>query len=245
MTPYHCREGHFSSFVKGLCNSPEWRSSYPGKDLPNLYTMLKEKYGHIFIIHRLDKDTSGIICFGKNSEAHRDLNIKFDRGELKKNYIALVEGKLKKNKGTINLPIASSKIKKGTMVIDKRYGKKCITNYEVIEEYRKYSLLLIKPETGRTHQIRVHLSSISHPIIMDKIYNPSPEPILLSEIKPEYKTKADSKEKPLLERLALHAKSLEFFHFRKAKVINIEANLHKDFEITLKYLRKYELKENF
>ncbi len=225
-------------------NKPSGLLSIPdrfNKDLPNLYILLKEKYGKIFIIHRLDKDTSGIICFGKNSEAHRDLNIKFDKGQVEKTYIALVEGKLEKNKGTINLPISYSKIKKGIMMIDKKYGKKCITDYEVIEEYRKYSLLLISPKTGRTHQIRVHLSAISHSVVMDKVYNPNPKPILLSEIKLDYKPKKDNIEKPLLRRLALHAKSLEFLHFRKGKIIRKEANLHKDFEITLKYLRKYGL----
>lgn len=209
------------------------------KELPNLYTMLKEKYGNIYIIHRLDKDTSGIICFGKNSEAHRDLNIKFDKGEVKKTYIALVEGKFIKKEGIINLPIAPSKFKKGRMIVDKRYGKKCITFYEVKEEFKNYSLLYITPETGRTHQIRVHLSYISHPVIMDTIYNQNPEPVFLSNIKQDYKFKIGEEEKPLLERLALHSKELEFFHFRKQRMIKIEAPLHKDFEITLKNLRKY------
>lgn len=223
-------------------NKPSGLLSIPdrfNKNLPNLYSMLKEKYGNIYIIHRLDKDTSGIICFGKNKDAHRDLNIKFDKGEVKKTYIALVEGKFSEKNGIINLPIAQSKIKKGKMMIDKKYGKESITRYEIKEEFKDYSLLFIKPETGRTHQIRVHLSAIFHPVVMDTIYNQNPKPIFLSDIKPDYKVKQDVKEKPILERLALHSEKLEFFHYKKQKKILVSAKLHKDFEITLKYLRKY------
>lgn len=209
------------------------------KDLTNLYALLKAKYGQIYTIHRLDKDTSGVICFGKNAEAHRDLNIKFDRGEVYKTYIALVNGKLQNKNGTIDLPIAPSKNKKGTMVIDKRYGKVAITNYTVLNEYRNYSLLEIHPETGRTHQIRVHLAGIGYPLAIDPIYNKDGKPIFLSMLKKDYKKHDEKDEKPIMSRLTLHAKKIEFFHFRKRENVCYEAKFHNDFKLLIKYLDKY------
>jgi RluA family pseudouridine synthase len=225
-----------------VLNKPSGVLSIPdrfNKDLPNFYTLLKTKYGQIYIIHRLDKDTSGVICFGKNAEAHRDLNIKFDKGEVYKTYIALVCGKLKNKTGTINLPIAPSKNKKGTMVIDKKYGKVAITNYAVLGEYRNYSLLEIHPETGRTHQIRIHLAAIGYPLAIDPIYNKDGKPILLSMLKKDYKRHNEKEEKPIISRLTLHAQKIEFFHFRKKENVCFEAKFHNDFKLLIKYLEKY------
>lgn len=155
-------------------NKPAGMLSIPGrfdKNTASLQDILKEKYGDIFTVHRLDKDTSGVICFAKNAEAHRNLNMQLDRHEVRKKYLAIAAGIFRKRSDRIDLGLSPLKKKKGLMVVDRRHGKKAITDYEVIEQFKNYALVQAMPRTGRTHQIRVHLAAIGHPLACDLFYN--------------------------------------------------------------------------
>lgn len=222
-----------------LLNKPANLLSIPDrfkKEIPNLYEMLKRKYGNIFVVHRLDKETSGLICFAKNEEAHRELNLQFEKHQTEKFYLALVNGKMKMQKGKIDFPISENPFKKGTMLVNKKNGKEAITEYEVMEEFKNFSLVKIKLLTGKTHQIRVHFQYIGHPLVVDSVYGNRTE-LFLSEIKTKYKNNKE-KESPLISRLTLHSFQLEFFHFRKKEWLQNEAPLPKDFEALLNQLRK-------
>lgn len=223
-----------------IINKPAGMLSVPDRfnqEIPNLYNILKLKYGNIFIVHRLDADTSGVIVFAKNQAAHRDLSIKFEKRDVKKNYVAIVNGKIEKQDNSINLPVAERKGKPGTMKIYRYAGKKAITNYKVLESFKRFTLVEVELLTGRMHQIRVHFQAIGHPLAVDPVYG-GREALFLSEIKSRYQKKEDEEEKPLIRRLTLHAKSIEFKHYRTNKIIRVEAQIPKDFKALLNQLRK-------
>jgi 23S rRNA pseudouridine1911/1915/1917 synthase len=206
--------------------------------IPNLYDILSEKYGKIFVVHRLDKETSGVICFAKNEEAHANLSEKFEEHDVNKVYLALITGHLRNKEGRIDLPLSENEKVPGTMKVDYENGKRSITEYRVLEEFENYSLVEVRPLTGRMHQIRVHFKAIGHPLAIDSVYG-GREEIFLSEIKKKYKVKEDEAERPLMNRLTLHALKLGFFHFRKKEYVEFEAKLPKDFESLIRQLRKY------
>ncbi len=225
-----------------VLNKPAGVLSIPdrfARAIPNLYDILTEKYGKIFVVHRLDKETSGVICFAKNEEAHADLSEKFEEHDVNKVYLALIIGHLRNKHGRIDIPISENLKVPGTMKVDYESGKRSITEYKVLEEFEDFSLLEVRPLTGRMHQIRVHFKAIGHPLAIDPIYG-GRQGIFLSEIKRKYKSKVDEVEKPLMSRLTLHAFKLGFFHFRKKEYVEFEAKLPKDFESLLKQLRKYK-----
>ncbi len=168
------------------------------------------------IVHRLDKDTSGIIMIAKNDKAHINLSEQIKDHKVKKTYIALVRGMVKENEATINMPIGRSERDRKKMAVTKK-GKEAITHFKVLERYDKYTLLQVNIETGRTHQIRVHLSQIGYPIVGDEVY---------SNGKNEWNVKGQ----------CLHAKSLEFKHPITGKAMLLEANLPEYFETILKEL---------
>ena len=204
--------------------------------IPNLYHILGERYGEIFVVHRIDKQTSGVIAFAKNADAHKALNAQFENHRIQKKYVVLVQGILKEADGSINLPIGENSGKAGTMKIDTVHGKESVTKYKVIERFVSFTLVEAEPLSGRTHQIRVHFKAIGHPLAVDEIYG-NTEGIKLSSLKKNYKLKPGSIEKPLISRLTLHARSLRFFHFRSQNELTIEAPLPKDFESVIKQLR--------
>ena len=168
------------------------------------------------IVHRLDKNTSGAIIIAKNDKAHIHLSDQLKNHKIKKTYIALVRGVVKENNATINMPIARSKKDRKKMDIDKN-GKEAITHFKVLKRFSDCTLLEINIETGRTHQIRVHLSHIGYPIIGDDVYS-------------------NGKNKWGIEGQCLHAKSLDFRHPITGKDIHIEADLPEYFENILKEL---------
>jgi RluA family pseudouridine synthase len=185
------------------------------KNMENLYDSLKNVYKNIYVIHRLDKGTSGIILFAKNADFHRRLSILWEKGKVRKTYYAVVHGKFSNERGRINSPIGRLKKKKGVMTIDYKNGKKCITEYKVIKTIKNFSLLEITPHTGRTHQIRVHLASIGHPVAGDVLYN---------------RIEATGKETFIddCSRLCLHAYGIEFFYAEAGKKIQITAPLPEE-----------------
>ena len=168
------------------------------------------------IVHRLDKDTSGIIVVAKNDKAHINLSEQIKEHRVKKTYIALVRGIVQENEATINMPIGRSEKDRKKMAVTKK-GKEAITHFKVLQRYDNYTLLQVNIETGRTHQIRVHLSQIGYPIVGDEVY---------SNGKNEWNIKGQ----------CLHAKSLEFTHPITGEKMYLEAKLPKYFENMLKDL---------
>lgn len=171
------------------------------------------------IVHRLDKDTSGAIIVAKNDKAHIGLSEQLKNHEAKKTYLALVRGIIKENEATINMPIARSKKDRKKMDVDKD-GKEAVTHFKVLRRYaNKYTLLKINLETGRTHQIRVHLSHIGYPIIGDEIY---------SNGKNEWNVRGQ----------CLHAWKLEFKHPITGKEISLEAKIPEYLKNIIKELEE-------
>jgi len=207
--------------------------------LPNLYTTLKDKFGEIFIVHRLDKETSGIICFARTEDSHKALCRQFEQRKTKKIYLTLVQGILQKKEGVIDAILAKDEYRPGRMTVVKKKGKPSVTEYKVIEEFERYSLVEANIKTGRQHQIRVHFKHLGHPPAIDPIYSDKSE-MYLSEIKRKYTQAGRGKtERPLMSRTTLHAHRLSFVHPLTSEVVNYEADLPKDFKALLTQLRKW------
>lgn len=219
-------------------NKPSGLLSIPdreGKEV-SLKSLLKERYGDIFTVHRLDKDTSGLIVFARNEAVHKHLSLQFEERQTKKIYQGLVIGSLAEAKGSINSPIAEHPALNGTMIVHRK-GKESLTDYEVMDDFGIYSFVQFRIHTGRTHQIRVHMKEIGHPIVCDPLYGDG-KPVLVSSLKSKFKLSKDvEEERPILNRLALHAYLLTF-HDRKGKLIELEASLPKDMRATLQQLAK-------
>ena len=201
--------------------------------LKNLRTILQKKYGEIFIVHRLDKETSGIMLFARNAEAHKVLNEAFSGREVDKTYLAIAQ-KPGLSSGTIEENIAESTKLPGRYEI-KSKGKSAITKYNVIEVFKNYALLEVKILTGRTHQIRVHLKHIGAPLLVDSKYGMA-DAFYLSSIK--RLRKRPSQERPLISRCSLHAYKIELIHPTTGKSVSFTAEPPKDMKATLNQMRK-------
>ncbi|MEO6832816.1 MAG: RNA pseudouridine synthase [Chitinophagaceae bacterium] len=206
-------------------------------NLPSVRTLLQQELGMpLFVVHRIDRETSGLILFAKNESAHRYLSMLFEKHEIEKFYAGLVQGRVQPEAARIELPIAEHPFVKGKMIVAKK-GKESVTDYRVVESWPLFSLMQWQIHTGRTHQIRVHMAASGHPIVCDEVYGDG-KPFLLSMIKPKYKlSKQDETEKPLLNRLALHAYRLSFVG-PKGNTITAEASLPKDIAACVAQLRK-------
>ncbi|HKB34835.1 MAG TPA: RluA family pseudouridine synthase [Gemmataceae bacterium] len=189
------------------------------------------------IVHRLDRDTSGVILIAKEEQTHRDLSLQFELRKVFKEYRALTNGVLDRDSDYIEGRIARHPHDRVKMTVtdDEEEGRDACTYYEVIERFRGYTYCRCHPRTGRTHQIRVHLASLGHPILADKIYS-SRDGLRLSDLDPAAAGDADA---VLLSRQALHAYRLRFQHPRTGKIIEAEAPLPDEFQKTLDALRKY------
>ena len=137
--------------------------------LPSVLGFLKEKYGKVYIVHRLDRETSGLICFALTAEAHRNLSMQFENREVEKLYWVIAEGRFREPTGTIDALLEPNPMKGGTMRVG-REGKSSRTDYEVLEQFRDYALVQANIKTGRMHQIRVHFEHIGHPLAVDPLY---------------------------------------------------------------------------
>jgi RluA family pseudouridine synthase len=206
------------------------------RSIINLSELLREVIEPLFVVHRIDRETSGVVLFAKTAEAHAFLNDAFESREVRKSYLAIVAGSQIPDAGAIDLPIGESEGKVRKMRIDSRRGKEARTEFRVVERYNGYALLDVRPHTGRTHQIRIHLAAKNLPIVADPLYGDG-QPFFLSAIKRNYKTKGE--EQPLLWRTALHAHSLSFTHPVTKEMMSIEAPLPKDMGAVVKALRKY------
>lgn len=194
-------------------------------------------------VHRLDKEASGVILFAKNSTTRTYLEQQFQKREIHKSYDVLVQGEIDQDNGSIELSLTEDWERPGRVKVDKKRGKHSLTRFEVLERFKGVTLLKVHPLTGRQHQIRVHLQALGYPVICDALYGSS-RPYYLSEMKRFYKEKKDQPEKPLMNRLALHAVRLTFLTL-EGSVQTIEAPLPKDFVVFLKYLRKFWGRSHF
>lgn len=189
------------------------------------------------IVHRLDKEASGVLLIALDAESERSLGMQFQKREVGKRYLALVSGEISAD-GSVDLSIGPDPKDVTRMVLSRGRGKPARTLYHPLERFRGFTLLEVVPETGRTHQIRIHLSAIGHTLAVDRLYGGGTT-LRLSEIKREYRAKKHEAEKPLMSRLTLHAESLEFRDPRTGELKRASAPLPKDFTIALKMLRKY------
>ncbi|MEO5984248.1 MAG: RluA family pseudouridine synthase [Ferruginibacter sp.] len=202
----------------------------------SLKEFLIEKYGVIFTVHRLDKETSGIVLFAKNAASHKFLSRLFEEREIKKYYLGIVIGSPPEKAGSIEAPITEHPLHKGTMHIHKT-GKPSFTTYEVLDANKNYSLVSFQLHTGRTHQIRVHAKHIGHPLACDPLYG-NGNPVKLSSFKKNYKTgKHDDEERPMLSRLALHSYKLIFTDAGGIKR-ELIAEMPKEFRALMMQLKK-------
>jgi len=221
-------------------NKPSGWLSIPDRhdhELISVKTWLEAKGDKVFIIHRIDKDTSGLIVFAKNAEAHKYYNTLFQNRNLEKTYFGLTAGTFNHEHGVCDQPIEEHPVVAGKMRVGRK-GKPALTHYFVEEQFKGFSLMRFVIETGRTHQIRVHMQNIGHPLACDPLYG-SADFIKLSSFKKKFNlSKKDEEERPLLARLALHAYSLSFVD-RQGVEITLTAPLSKDLEACLKQMRKW------
>lgn len=219
--------------------------------LPNIRGILQAKYRQhsgqnaqaIWIVHRLDVGTSGVLLLAKSAGFHQKLSQLFEKNEIRKTYLAIVNGCPKEKEGRINHPLRQFSKHKSLMKIDAK-GKPSLTEYRVIETFRRFSLLEVHPQTGRTHQIRVHLAAIDCPLTVDPLYGNS-ESLCLSEIKQRYRRSEHKPERNLIDRLTLHAFQISFTNPLTHKKQIFEAPLPKDFNGVLKSLRKWNSSKKF
>ncbi len=175
-----------------------------------LKELLEKKYGKIWVVHRLDKGTSGVMIFARTAEAHKGLNTQFEQREVSKRYHAIVEDEPEWNEYTARHPLHPNVGRKHRTVVDNHRGKASETAFSVLARYQAHCKLEAEPKTGRTHQIRVHLSASGYPIVGDTLYG--------------------AEETALIARPALHAQSLGFTHPITKKGLFFEAPYPEDFE---------------
>lgn len=224
-----------------ILNKPSGVYSIPDhyQNPNNALDFVRKKFPEVFVVHRIDKDTSGCLAFALNVEAHRHLNILFEQHTVKKTYWALVHGRLAKSNGTITKALAPHAHKQHLVVVNEKFGKEAITHYEVLEQFKNFALVQCQIETGRMHQIRVHMQDLGHPILCDPFYSAQSE-FFISQIKRKYNlSKWEESEQPILKRLALHAAEISFGDTNE-KIISAQAELFKDMKAVLQQLRKWD-----
>ncbi len=201
---------------------------------------LAKAEGELYVVHRLDKDTSGALIFARTAEAHRGLSEAFETREVSKTYRAIVRGSPSWDSEVCELPLRVDGDRRHRTIIDAARGKGSRTVFTVLERYRgsgfSAALVEARPETGRTHQIRVHLAGMGYPVLCDPLYG-SPEPLLLSKVKGKWRGDPFS-DRPLIARTALHACRVEFPHPLTGQTMVVEAPEPKDFRATVIQLGK-------
>jgi 23S rRNA pseudouridine1911/1915/1917 synthase len=195
------------------------------------------------IVHRLDRDTTGLLVVAKDEQTHRKLALQFERRQVHKDYMALVSGVPQRDSDYIEQPIGFHPTSREKMAIRSPTdgGRDAVTFYEVEERFRGFALVRCQPKTGRTHQIRIHLTHIGHPILADKLYS-GRDRITLGDLKgPDERTKigADANDFTLIDRQALHAHLLRFQHPATGKELTLTAPPTADFARTLEALRTH------
>jgi RluA family pseudouridine synthase len=204
-------------------------------DRTNAKTEIEQQKGKIYVNHRLDRETTGVLLFSKTAESHQAMNTLWQSREVHKTYWALVDGNTPKE-GKIDLPIMVINDGRKAKIHEKQ-GKEALTFFNTIESFGLFSLVELKIQTGRLHQIRVHMKQIGHALMIDKLYGHR-DAFYLSEFKYKYRHKSFKEERPLMSRLSLHAKTLSFVHPFTNEGVCIEAPLPKDFRASINQLKK-------
>ncbi|MFA6937914.1 MAG: RluA family pseudouridine synthase [Treponema sp.] len=207
------------------------------EDAPRLDLEAEKEFGKLYAVHRIDKDTSGIVIYAKTEEAHRSLSMQFENREVQKIYHCLVNGHPLWEKLHVDLPLMPDGDKRHRTVVNKRFGKESETDFRLIGNCGPYSWVEARPHTGRTHQIRAHLSNNGLCIVCDPLYSGNQKPIRLSDFKRKWNGDA-LEEVPLLSRLALHAYSLTITHPATGEKMTFIAPYPKDLDATRKQLAK-------
>jgi RluA family pseudouridine synthase len=187
--------------------------------VPYIGRILEPSFGRLWVVHRLDKDTSGVMVFARSAEAHAKLNAQFAEHQVSKTYHALIPGSPDWEEYVIEVPLRTNMGRRNRTAVDIAKGKHALTRFRVLESYPGHTLLEAHPETGRTHQIRAHLYDLGFAILSDPLYG-------FGDIS------------PLIDRLALHARSLSFWHPKTGQMRSFEAPYPQDFELALSQLRR-------
>lgn len=204
-------------------------------------TMPDEEINCLRLIHRLDKETSGLLLLAKTKQAQTAYCQLFENRQIQKTYLAVVSGYTSESQGIIDLPIAPDRKEPNKMRIAKSKGKNAVTEWKLLADFGQVKLLAVYPRTGRTHQIRVHLSAVGLPLAIDPLYSTS-RPLFLSEHKPNYHLGKYAQERPLIDRLTLHAYQLVIPEHAGIQAECFIAPLDKKFTATLKMLTKHNPK---
>lgn len=210
------------------------------KDRKNVVRMVQHVISkEYFNAHRLDRETSGVLLFAKNKDLVKTVCAAVEAGSVKQEYVAIVHDVPRETSGTIDVPIAGDLERPGYMrTALAGEGRDCTTTYAVTQAWRRFSLLGVSPAGGRTHQIRVHLAFIGCPVVCDAMYG-SGAPLMLSEIKPDYKPNKHREELPLIDRLALHSHKITVPHPVTGATIMIESPLPKPMQVAIKQLSRW------
>jgi 23S rRNA pseudouridine955/2504/2580 synthase len=215
-------------------NKPPFISTLADRnDLITILSLVKDYLPDAQICHRLDKETSGVLLIAKNAEAYRNASIQFEKRTTLKKYHAIADGIHDFKNEIVDLPlhITSS----GYVKISHKKGKEAKTSFNTLEAYKRHTLVECTPETGRMHQIRVHLASLNASITGDDAYGG--KPLLLSNLKSKYHLAKGKEELPIIKRFALHARFLSILDLNEAP-LSCEAPYPKDFEVAIKQLTK-------
>lgn len=203
----------------------------------NLMGLVHAKLGrNVANVHRLDADTSGLLLCAKTKPALDHLSGQFQSKTVAKVYHAIVVGTPAMDTYTVDFVLKEDEAAPGRMCVVKKHGKAAVTEFRVLERFGPFAFVECRPQTGRTHQIRVHLAASGTPILNDAFYGDDTR-LLLSDLKRGYKGRAD--EKPLIARLALHASELTVTHPVTRAPLTVRSPLPHEFEVALKYLRRF------
>ncbi len=206
-------------------------------EAPRLDLAAEKEFGKLYAVHRIDKDTSGLVVYARTPDAHRNLSMQFENREVQKTYHCLVNGHPLWNDLHVDLALQPDGDARHRTIVSRRYGKPSVTDFRCFGNCGPYSWIEAKPHTGRTHQIRVHLHANNLDIVCDPLYSGNQKPVRLSDIKRNYNGDVDE-ERPLLDRLALHAYKIEFKHPSTGNTVSFTAPYSKDMEAVRKQLAK-------
>ncbi len=222
------------SVTKDRSGMPELLDFLAGQLEPQICRQLR-------LVHRLDKDTSGVMILAKTAKAQSQFSSSFEKRLVKKTYLALVTGIIRGNQGTIDISLVRSRKNPTLMCTTGKKGKKAVTEWNLLANFGTIALLAVKPITGRTHQIRLHLPGIGMPLAIDPLYG-SKRALFLSDFKSDYRLASRQTERPLIERLTLHAYQIQLSNPQTNHPAIFIAALDKKFKAAIKMLAKHSLK---